>query len=293
MGKLSKALEKALPQQGEVVSFEDADSKEQQYLSSKRPSGPKEEEFFLNEYSDTHFKKQGWDERLLLAIQTSSPIAESFKRLRSKVLHPPEGGPPRTILITSVVPEEGKGFACANLGVALAQDMEHHALMVDCDMRRPSLAAMFGLSNDSGLVDHLRNNVDLSLLLRKTGMPKLSLIPSGTPPANPAELLDSNRMSELISELANRYDDRFILLDSPPNAVASETAILAKRVDGIVLVVRWGYSRREQVKKLVELIGEDKIIGIVFNAFEENEMDSFLKKKGYYGHYNKYYSQKR
>lgn len=291
MGKLSKALEKALPQQGKAVSFEDGGSKEQQDLSARNSADPKAEAFFLNGYGDAHFKKQGWDERLLLAIQTSSPIAESFKRLRSKVLHPSEGNPPRTILITSVAPGEGKGFACANLGVALAQDMEHHALMVDCDMRKPGLAAIFGLSNDSGLADHLQNNVDLALLLRKTGLDKLSLIPSGMPPANPSELLDSSRMSALIDELANRYDDRFILLDSPPNIVASETAILAKRVDGVVLVVRWGYSRREQVKKLVELIGREKIIGIVFNAYEENEVDSFLNKKGYYGHYNKYYSQ--
>ena len=91
---------------------------------------------------------------------------------------------------------------------------------------------------------------------------------------NPSELLGSGSMARLIEELENRYDDRIILLDSPPVQAASETAVLARNVDGVVLVVRWGGSRREHLHKLVELIGPERIVGVVFNAFESNILDN-------------------
>jgi len=224
-----------------------------------------------------------------LSINPHSPFFESFRRLRTPILYPSSGNPPKTILVTSVVPHEGKGFVCANLGIALSQGMEHHALMLDCDLRRPTLSQLFGLPNDAGLVDHLQDNVDLSLLIRKTSQEKLSLIPSGKPPKNPSELLNSSRMVALINELAERYKDRIILFDSPPNIIASETSILAKHLDGVILVVRYGASKREHVKDFVDTIGPEKILGLVFNAYPENTMESFIDKKMGYG-YHEYYS---
>ena len=191
-------------------------------------------------------------------------------------------------MVTSVMPSEGKGFVCANLGIALAKDMEHYALLVDCDLRRPNLARMFGLSNETGLVDHLEDNIDLSLLIRKTSQDKLSLLPSGTPPENPSELLSSARMIKLIDELAERYQDRIILFDSPPNIVASETKILAKHLDGVIIVIRHGVAKKEDVKKLVDTVGPDSIIGLVYNAFPEDKLNTLLNYKAKYG-YDKYY----
>ncbi len=228
-----------------------------------------------------------WEERLLLATDPDSSVLESFRRLRGTILHSPPDKRPRTILLTSLVPNEGKGFVCANLGVALAEEMEHHALMVDCDFRRPNLAKLFGVSNQTGLVDYLQDNVDLSLLIRKTGQQKLSLIPSGRPPHNPAELLTSTKITSFIDEITERYEDRIILFDSAPSVVASETSILAKRVDGVILVVRWGSSSREQVKKFAEALGPEKIIGVVFNAYKESTVESVLYKNSSYNyHYN-------
>ncbi|MEA2082760.1 MAG: CpsD/CapB family tyrosine-protein kinase [Thermodesulfobacteriota bacterium] len=230
---------------------------------------------------------QAWDERLVAVTGTSSPVAESFKRLRNKILHPSTGEPPKSILITSVVPEEGKSFVCANLGATMAQGLEQHALMVDCDFRRPSLAPLFGLSNDTGLVNYLRDGTDLSQLIQSVGFQKLSIIPSGPPPINPAELLDSGKMTAMIDEVVSRYGDRLVILDSPPVQAAAETAVLARHVDAVVLVIRWGQSRREQVKQLIELIGESKIIGIVFNAVKVSRVDERLSGR-YYGGYGAY-----
>ena len=234
------------------------------------------------------FEAEKWDPRLKISTDPNSGAFESFRRLRTPILYPSSGPKPRTILVTSVVPHEGKGFITANLGVAIARDVEHHALMLDCDFRSPALAQLFGLSNETGLVDHLRDKVDLPLLIRKTGQPKLSLIPSGRPPANPSEMLTSARMSRLIDEMAERYDDRVILFDSPPNIVASETGILAKHLDGVVLVVRHGGAKKEHVKRFVDAVGPEKIVGLVYNAYPETTLESYIEKKMGYGYGNYY-----
>ncbi|HET98173.1 MAG TPA: polysaccharide biosynthesis tyrosine autokinase, partial [Desulfurivibrio alkaliphilus] len=223
------------------------------------------------------------DQRLVAALGAASGVAEEFRRLRTRILHPAAGTrPARTILVVSAAPGEGKTFVCAGLAISLAQGVEEHALAVDCDLRHPSLAAMFGLDNDQlGLADHLRDGVDLGRLIRKSGLDKLSVIPSGAPPANPAELLGSEKLAAMIREVAARYPDRYILIDSPPLQMAAETAILAGLVDGVVLVVRAGKSRRDDVGQLVETIGPDKIIGVVFNAYRSSPLERRLS--GAYG----------
>jgi len=260
MGKLTKAFEKSVnsaDQTNSVISGHSADDR--------------------------------WDPRLQLSTDPHSPFFERFRSLRAPILYPASGQQPKTILITSATPNEGKGFICANLGIALSQDLGHHALMVDCDLRRPALAQLFGHNNETGLTDHLQDNIDLSLLIRKTSQPKLSLLPSGKPPENPAELLTSARMLQFINELAERYQDRIILFDSPPNIVASETSILAKHLDAVVLVVRHGAAKKEDVKKLVDIIGPDNILGLVYNAYPESALNTYLNKKIGYGYDSYYY----
>jgi len=197
------------------------------------------------------------------------------------------GETPRSILITSSGPNEGKSFVSANLGVSLAQGVGQYCLLVDCDLRKPALHRQFGLSNDYGLVDHLTSQTSLDQLILQTGAPELSILPSGPPPDNPAELLDSSQMVSFIQEVVWKYNDRIVLFDSPPVTAASETAVLAKHVDAVVLVVRWGKSRREHVKELVELVGREKIIGVVFNAYKTNIIEE--KLLGYYDKQQSYY----
>ena len=182
--------------------------------------------------------------------------------------------------MTSASPQEGKSFICANLGISLAQGVDNHCLLVDCDLRRPAQHDLFGLGNRAGLSDYLQHRKTIPELLLPSGVDKLSLLPAGPRSINPAELLGSTTMSLLVEELVTRYDDRIILFDSPPLHAASETAILAQQVDAVVLVVRSGASRREYVKTLVEAIGRDKIVGVVFNAFTANMIDTTVF--GYY-----------
>jgi|GEM_PF-409142 len=233
-----------------------------------------------------------WDERLSKVANFSSKTAESFRVLRSKILLPQDGRPaPKTIMVTSALPQEGKSFVSANLGIALAQGVDQHSLLVDCDLRVPSLAKLFGVPFDRGLVDYLQGSGEIYSLIKKTSMEKLSILASGLPPANPAELLGSERMENLVAELASRYPDRYVIFDTPPFEVASESKVLSQAVDGVVLVIRQGVSDRTLIEKIISDIGKDKIIGVIFNGRTSNFISNRLIDKNRYYDGN-YYNNK-
>ena len=190
-------------------------------------------------------------------------------------------------MITSAIPKEGKSFVTANLGISLAHGMDQHSLLVDCDLRKPTMAKLFGLDNSVGLVDYLRDDVTLPELIAKTAIKSLSILPSGKSPANPAELLGSTRMAALVEELSSRYEDRIIIFDSPPLLVAAESSVLAGQVDAVILVVRQSCSGRAQIQKIIDIIGTERILGIVFNDQYINPLqDSIVKGYGsYHGGY--------
>jgi protein-tyrosine kinase len=296
LGKYSKVLEKAKdvevsqnePLVEQVDTVEEPMQPKEAVINLQPPSAENTPPH-VSEQTDISGEMDGWDVKLQEIISgNSKQVAESIRMLRSKIFYPESGTPPRSILVTSAIPGEGKSFLCANLGVSIAQGIEKQALLVECDLRRPSLSKMLGLSNSRGLVDYLQSGTPIEQLIQQTSMPKLSILSSGKPPKNPAELLDTKKMTSLIEELENQNPDRLIIFDSPPMQAASETDVLAKKVDKIILVIRWGFARREHAKQLVEMLGRDKVIGVVFNAFEMSRLES--KLQGYYYGYKDYYS---
>jgi capsular exopolysaccharide synthesis family protein len=222
---------------------------------------------------------------LIAIVNPHCVEAGIFKVLRGKILFPANGKPPKSILITSAAPGEGKSFTASNLAANLAQNIENHVLLVDCDIRRPSIHKVFGYGMVDGLAEHLLNGKKLSSLLLKTGIDKLTVLPSGKPPTNPSELLSSGKMSTLIEELKNRYNDRFLIIDSPPPMLAPETTAMAKHVDGIIIVIQYGSTPLHLVEELIDNLGREKILGAVINRF-----DSRVSAR-YYGYekYGKYY----
>ena len=226
-------------------------------------------------------------------LDPDSPEAELFRILRTQILFPQTGRPPRTILVTSALPEEGKSFVAANLAVNIAKNVDEHVLLVDCDLRRPSIHTKFGYNRCKGLSEYLSGGLKLSSLLLKTGVKKLTLLPSGAPPQNPSELITSSRMAALVQELKARYEDRYIIFDSPPPMVAPETAAIAKWVDGTLLVVKYGTTPMSLVEELITLLDREKIIGAVINQFDLREFRRYSYKK-YYGYsYKKHYKDDR
>lgn len=279
MGKISDALGKAgnkeRPESGSVTETE----------NRRRPevkrSAPASQPVPQAEIPEV----VSWDKRFAAAVNEDQYLPEIFRTLRSRILYPDEHHKvPRTIMITSTVPQEGKSFISANLGVSLAQGMDQHSLLVSCDLRRPTLGKLFGIEERLGLVDYLRGNRELTGLIRRTSIAKLSLLPSGRSPSNPAELLGSSRMEALVEELSHRYEDRIVIFDSPPFQLAPESTVLKQLVDAVVLVVREGKAGKYQIKKIVEEIGKDKLLGIVFNAHTTNIIERSMMK-GYGSYY--------
>ncbi len=281
MGKIAEALEKAGYQEGINQSEEKcAQEPPEIQQASILTSNPK-----TNEKAELSKILGGpWDERLFYAVNDDIYLPEVFKVLRSRILHPKDGRiAPKTIMVTSAIPKEGKSFVTANLGISLAHGMDQHSLLVDCDLRKPSLAAMFGMDESMGLVDYLRDHIKLSELISKTTMKKLSILTSGKPTVNPAELLSSSRMHALVEELSNRYEDRIIIFDSPPILIAAESSVLAGQVDAVILVVRQGGASTTEIQKVVDIIGTERIIGIVFNDHTINYFEKSRIKE--YGNY--------
>jgi exopolysaccharide/PEP-CTERM locus tyrosine autokinase len=185
--------------------------------------------------------------------------------------------------VTSAVPGEGKSFVSSNLAISIAQGIGEYVLLMDCDIRKPCLHRRFGFDEVPGLSEHLTRKIPLSALILKTQVSKLSLLPAGTPPHNPAELLSSEPMADLVDEVKSRYADRYIIIDSPPPKYTAETAALARQIDGILLVVNSGKTPRGLIEELVDSLGKDKILGVVMNRFD-------FRGSKYYGHakYGKY-----
>jgi len=223
----------------------------------------------------------GIDPRLSSFHNPSSPESECFRMLRTKLLVFARERPLRSILVTSPQPLDGKSLVAANLAVSIAQGLNDYVLLVDCDLRIPVLHRMFNINTPSGIHEYLKEGTYVAPFLVKTPLPKLTLLPGGTAPPNPAELLCSQKMRILIQELRSRYEDRFIIFDSPPGRYAAETAFLARMMDGVLLVVRHGKTPRHMIKETLENIGRERVLGVVFNASSEGQKEY----RYYYGNY--------
>jgi len=230
---------------------------------------------------------------LVSLFQPGSLGAEQFRRLRTHVLKLNVSDPPKTIMVTSATAGEGKTFVAANLAAGIAHDLHFHALLVDCDLRSPSLSQWFGVQNGHGLSDYLVGRGQLSELLMKTKMEKLTLLTGGSAQAKPAELIGSRKMEALVNELKSRYNDRYIILDATPLLATTEPEVLARLVDGIIIVVRAGVTPRETVKQAIASLDPKKILGFVLNDVEFKSPGLSSRYFGSDGYYIQYGYGKR
>ncbi len=188
------------------------------------------------------------DNKLVSFFEPGSIVAEQFRKLRTYLLRPGLQNPPKTILVTSAFSGEGKSLIAINLAISIAIELNSYALLVDCDLRNPTLSRWFGLHDSRGLSDYLLEKGELPDLLVKTQVDKLSLLCGGSSQENPVELIGSKKMESLVEELKSRYHDRYIILDSSPVLATTEPNVLDEMVDGIILVVRAGETPRECVE---------------------------------------------
>jgi len=199
--------------------------------------------------------------------------------------------PPKTIMVTSATDSEGKTLVSTNLATVLAHDLSSYALLVDADLRNPSLSRWFALHAGRGLSDYLTAGASIQELLVKTNVDKLTILPSGSFQANPVELIGSKKMEALVREMRERYSDRYIIFDSSPLLATTEPSVLTRLVDGIILVIRAGVTPRETVQQALATVEKEKVLGIVLNdlEFESSGLTSryFGSSEYYYRHKSK------
>lgn len=220
---------------------------------------------------------------LAMIDDVRSPIAESYRHLRTSLLLSSAGQPPKTILVTSSQPSEGKTTTAINTAFMLAQTGAE-VLIIDCDLRRPRLHAQFELPNARGLTTWLSGEKDLDSLIQSSEKTaNLKILTSGPVPPNPAELLGSDEMRKLLGILGERY--AHIIIDSPPAISFTDASILSTMVDGVMLVVHGGRSSRAVVRRAKQQLLDvgANIFGVVLNNVRAEAQDYYYS--GYYSHY--------
>ncbi len=216
---------------------------------------------------------------LLTQSLPKSPVSEAYRTLRTNIQFSNLDHPPRTMLITSAGPGEGKSTTVANLAITFSQ-MGAKTLLLDADFRRPVLHSVFGLKKEPGVTNYLAGKVPLDAILKKTPVDNLDVVTCGVIPPNPSELLISEKMREFVAELKNRYQT--VLFDTPPVIAVTDAVVLSLLLDGVVLVASAGQTTHQglaRAKSLLENV-DAKILGAVLNKIEA---------KSAYGSYHYYY----
>jgi capsular exopolysaccharide synthesis family protein len=230
-------------------------------------------------------EEHGYKEEDGLLIVNSRLHAEAFRRLRTYIFSPQSNGDMHTVLITSAVTQDGKSSITANLGLSIAQS-DKHVLIVDANLRWPKMHSLFQVENHTGLSDMLnldpeeimKRGLNFGEFVKKTQFPNLSVIPSGPIPSNPVELLGSHRMRVMIDHLRRDFD--VILFDSPACLSVTDPVVLSSKVDGVLIIVRHGWVRREVLTNTVRQLTDAhaKILGVVANRTGLGTGSRFAKK---------------
>ncbi|MGO9136829.1 MAG: polysaccharide biosynthesis tyrosine autokinase [Syntrophales bacterium] len=213
-----------------------------------------------------------------IAYLTRTPETEAYRVLRTRItqLIKARGDAGNTILVTSALPGEGKTLTAINLAFTFARDFMHTVLLVDADLRKQSIHEHLGYAKDKGLVDYLVDGCPISDLICWPGVEKLSLISGGRSITESAELLGSPRMKELVSDLKNRYPERFIIFDSSPVLAGADVQAFVPLVDYILFVVQAGKTSMEDVDHALQFLPQEKILGFVLNR-AETVLSSYYK----------------
>jgi protein-tyrosine kinase len=200
-----------------------------------------------------------------VCLDDTSREIDQYRVLRTQVLQRTRPKGWNTVMITSARPGEGKTVTAINLAVTFAKEFNQTALLVDCDLKNQRIADYLGLPSSLGLVDYLVYDQPMQDLIVWPGIDKLTLISGGRTIQDSTELLGSPRMAELVQEMKNRYDDRYVFFDVPPLLDVADAIAFAPMVDGVLMVVEAGKTAARDIKRAAELIPEEKFLGFVLN----------------------------
>jgi capsular exopolysaccharide synthesis family protein len=215
--------------------------------------------------------KAAWTDRLTVSAQANPVLVEQFRRLAASLHHAQtSNGRLKVVMVTSAQPGDGKTLTAVNLALTLSESYRRRVLLIDSDLRRPSITNISHASPQVGLSDGLKSASERKLsVLQLTEM--LTFLPGGRPDPDPMGGLTSTRMQHIIEEASSRFD--WVILDAPPVGPVADANLLAAMADTVVFVVRAAASRYADVEKAIDLLGRDRIFGVVLNALEPNSND--------------------
>jgi capsular exopolysaccharide synthesis family protein len=217
-------------------------------------------------------------EKLIVHEQTGRACIEQYRRVAAMLHQLQEERGTKVLMVASAQPGEGKTLTSANLALTLSESYRRRVLLIDADLRRPSLSALFRLPSLGGLSDRLKGNGQGPLRVLELSE-RLALLPGGNPDADPMAGLTSGRMEQILAQASASYD--WIILDTPPVALQPDASLLAGMVEAILFVIGAGTTRSAVIQHAVETIGRDKIVGVVLNRIEDSELD----EAAYYNYY--------
>jgi protein-tyrosine kinase len=221
-----------------------------------------------------------WRDRLIGSPSVDPLLVEQFRRLAATLHHVQTADNLKAVLVTSALPGDGKTMTSVNLSLVLSASYGRRVLLIDADLRRPSIQALSQMPDAPGLSDALKVSGDQKLSVVPL-TENLVLLPAGRAVSDPMGALTSSRMQRILEEAAERFD--WVIVDAPPIGPVADASLLAQRVDGIVFVVRAGRTPYPAVQKAVETLGRERILGVVLNGLTPEQSN------GYYGYYSTYF----
>ncbi len=214
--------------------------------------------------------------KLVFLTGPTSLAAEKFRFLGVRMRHLQQARPLRKVLVTSTIAEEGKSLVSANLAGVLARRKRQKVLLVEGDIRRPVMARQFGLGDLRGLAEWLRSDEELVSNIYHLKEPDFWLMPAGAPPANALELLQSGRLTALLSPVTSLFD--WIIVDSPPLLPLGDTSVWQRVTDATLLVVREGVTEKSSLRRGLELLRTSSLLGVVLNSSSNGSSHNYYQR---------------
>jgi protein-tyrosine kinase len=218
------------------------------------------------------------NERLVSTGAAGPMLIEQFRNLAAHLNRTQSERALKSIVVTSPAPGDGKSHVAVNLALTLSDSYRRRVLLIDADLRRPTLHDVFGVAATPGLLETLRADGDQAPSMVSIG-DHLWLLPAGRSQANPIGDLSSGRMARLVKDATSRFD--WVIVDSPPAAGLADARIVAETVDGAIVVVRAGVTHFPDLEAAATALGSDRILGVVLNAVDPRE----IRRDDYYSHY--------
>lgn len=269
MEKIQEALKKAKQQRGQQGKQTHSSRKNPSYTTSTTAQTVPTDEINYTQTKVVPVSEQTLIENRLIAGIEGHENADVFRVLRTKVLQKMRLEKINSLAITSPTISSGKSFISANLAIAIAMEINQTVMLVDLDLRKPSLHQYFGIEADNGLADYLLDDAELNEMLIHPSIDRLVLLPAGRALPQSSELLSTPKMVNLVEDITNRYTSRIIIFDLPPLLGLDDALTLLPNVHASILVVEEGGDTKEEVQQSLRLLENNNLLGTVYNKAKQ------------------------